>query len=379
MRAPAARSRRSTSAALTAGWLALIVYASLFPFEGWRWPPGASLPDLLRLSWPRWWDAFDVTSNLLGYLPLGLLLTQGLRGGGRRWPAAAAIATVAATALSYALEATQQLLPQRVPSLSDWLLNGAGALAGALLAGALAALGVPQRWRRAHDRWFEHGGGGGIVLLLTWPLALLAPAPVPLGLGQIGPRLRDAGVAALADVAWAAPAHAWLLQAHELPPLSAFGESLIIGLGLLGPCLLAYAASRPSWRRVLLAFGLPVLAAGATTLATALSFGPAHALAWRTPAAGQAWAAAVVLALALARVGPRLAGALALVALTGSIVLVHQAPTDPYYAQNLQAWEQGRFIRFHGLLRWLGWLWPYAALLWLLAPGRQRAPPDATT
>ena len=21
-------------------WVALIVYASLFPFEGWRWPPG---------------------------------------------------------------------------------------------------------------------------------------------------------------------------------------------------------------------------------------------------------------------------------------------------------------------------------------------------
>jgi len=33
----------------------------------------------------------------------------------------------------------------------------------------------------------------------------------------------------------------------------------------------------------------------------------------------------------------------------------------------LQAWEQGRFVRFHGLSQWLGWLWPFAAMTWLLA------------
>jgi len=46
---------------------------------------------------------------------------------------------------------------------------------------------------------------------------------------------------------------------------------------------------------------------------------------------------------------------------------VAQAPTDPYYAESLQGWEQGRFIRFHGLAQWIGWLWPYAALFYLLA------------
>ena len=29
-------------------------------------------------------------------------------------------------------------------------------------------------------------------------------------------------------------------------------------------------------------------------------------------------------------------------------------------------WEQGRFIRFYGLGQWLGWLWPYVALLYVL-------------
>ena len=53
-------------------------------------------------------------------------------------------------------------------------------------------------------------------------------------------------------------------------------------------------------------------------------------------------------------------------ALTALVVLVAQAPADPYFAESLQAWEQGRFIRFHGAAQWVGWLWPYAALVYLL-------------
>ena len=105
---------------------------------------------------------------------------------------------------------------------------------------------------------------------------------------------------------------------------------------------------------------------GATTLSTLLNFGPSHALAWRTPGAVAALAVALALALAGLGLRPRLAGALALVALTGLVVLVHLAPTDPYFAQSLHGWEQGQFVRFHGLAQWVGWLWPYAALAWLL-------------
>ena len=35
-------------------------------------------------------------------------------------------------------------------------------------------------------------------------------------------------------------------------------------------------------------------------------------------------------------------------------------------ALTLQNWEQGRFIRFHGLIQWLGWLWPFALLAHLV-------------
>ena len=48
-------------------------------------------------------------------------------------------------------------------------------------------------------------------------------------------------------------------------------------------------------------------------------------------------------------------------------VAVAQAPADAYFAESLHDWEQGRFIRFHGLVQWVGWVWPYAAMGYLLA------------
>jgi hypothetical protein len=54
------------------------------------------------------------------------------------------------------------------------------------------------------------------------------------------------------------------------------------------------------------------------------------------------------------------------VCLSALIALVTLAPADPYMAQSLQAWEQGRFINLYGLARWIGWVWPFASLAWLL-------------
>ena len=61
------------------------------------------------------------------------------------------------------------------------------------------------------------------------------------------------------------------------------------------------------------------------------------------------------------------AAALLLLALGVYLCLLNQAPESPYFAQILRAWEQGRFIRFHGLAQWLGWLWPYATLFYVLS------------
>jgi hypothetical protein len=76
---------------------------------------------------------------------------------------------------------------------------------------------------------------------------------------------------------------------------------------------------------------------------------------------------ALALAWGLALAPARACVALVLLALGIYLSLLNQAPESPYLSQTLQAWEQGRFIRFHGLAQWLGWLWPYAALLYALA------------
>ena len=52
--------------------------------------------------------------------------------------------------------------------------------------------------------------------------------------------------------------------------------------------------------------------------------------------------------------------------------LLNSAAPGAYFAQTLQTWEQGRFIRFFGIGQWLGWLWPYAALVYVLVRAVRR-------
>ena len=76
--------------------------------------------------------------------------------------------------------------------------------------------------------------------------------------------------------------------------------------------------------------------------------------------------AAPVLGLALAWVPRRGCAAVLLLVLVLHLSLLNQAPASAYFAQTLQTWEQGRFIRFHGIVQWLGWLWPFVAMLYVV-------------
>ena len=84
---------RHRSSAVPLAWLyaGLIVYASLYPFTGWRMPGHAPLGFLVA-PWWHWWTWFDVVSNLLGYLPLGALLATALIRDGRSRVVAATVA-----------------------------------------------------------------------------------------------------------------------------------------------------------------------------------------------------------------------------------------------------------------------------------------------
>ncbi len=368
------RRHRSSASPLALAYTALVLYASLYPFTEWRWPPGLALADLARLPWPPWTDRFDVAFNLLGYAPLGALLVLAVlsSGGSLFWALALALAGPAA--LSYASELAQQFLPGRHPSLKDMALNTGGAAIGAVLALALQALGAVNRWRRAREVWFLRDSAGGLALLALWPVALLFPAPVPLGLGQGLLRLRDLAAETLDGVAWAEAAHALLAAPTSVQAMGPLGEALTTALGMLAPCMVAYSVARPGWRRAALAVGAAALALAGMTLSTALNYGPDHALAWLTPYTVPGLVAGLLLALLLAPLPRGLVAGLGLMVLTGLVTAVMQAPDDPYFAQSLQAWEQGRFVRFHGLAQWLGWWWPFAAMGWLFTRLAQRVP-----
>jgi VanZ family protein len=358
---------RSAALPLLLVWTAIIVYASWFPFFGWRWPAPAALWGLLPLPWPRRHEAFDIIANLLGYMPLGALLVLAqdpIEGRGVR---ALRNAIAAAAALSYVLEVIQGVLPQRVPSLLDWLLNSAGAALGAAGGLWLERVGAPHWLQRTTEHWFAQHSRSGMALLLLWPLGLLFPTPVALGVGQVWERMRDLVHDAFSGLAATEPLVRWLdtVPSHAAR-LSPATELIAVALGLLAPCLVIYSMARPGLRRAWLALAATALGFGVTTLSTAMNFGPQHALAWCTSTTLAGLALGCVLALLAIGSGRRMAAGIGLVAVTAGLVLVAQAPADPYYAESLHNWEQGRFIRFHGLAQWIGWSWPYLATLWLL-------------
>ena len=360
-----ARQGYSSAVPLALVFGGLIVYASLYPFSGWRMP-GGTWAEVLKLPLPPWRVRFDIWSNLLGYMPMGALLYgAGVRSGGRVGPMAL-LALVASSLLSYLMEVTQQFLPGRYPSLLDWWLNTGGAMLGVAMAWLLQALSLVDRWEAARERWFIRRSGGALALMALWPVGLLFPTPLALGLGPGWERLQDAMAGMLLDVAWAQP---WLDAIYQIPVpqahLPALLEGLGVMLGVLAPCMLAFSITRPGWRRAVMAAGAIALGVGAATLSAALNFGPAHALGWVTPLVPKALLVAGLLTVPLWWANQRLVAALGVLDICAMLILVAQAPSDPYYADSLQAWEQGRFIRFHGLAQWVGWLWPLAALAWL--------------
>lgn len=372
---------RSSAAPLAWGYAGLVVYASLYPFSEWRLP-GTGLLAFLSLPWPRWWTAFDLVSNLLGYLPFGALLFGAQVRTGRRAGWAAVTSVLGGTLLSFSMEFLQNFLPQRVPSNVDLGLNAAGTALGVALGALVHVLGGVDRWQSVRDRWFIGSSAGGLALLLLWPVGLLFPMPLPLGLGQVLGRLQEL----LLTLLQGTYAEAWAIEnlggASDAGYLSPLGELSVVVLGLLAPCLVGLTIAQRGWRRLVLVLGASVLGFSATTLSTALNFGPQHALAWATPMALTALLIGSALAAMLAVLPRRAAAGLGLVALSALVVLVAQAPADPYFAESLQAWEQGRFIRFHGAAQWVGWLWPYAAMVYLLvrigARGEGESPPTPT-
>jgi VanZ family protein len=346
---------------LAAIYAALIIYASLYPFQNWR-SQGVDWLAFLMAPWPKYWTGFDVLSNVLGYAPLGFIMALALQRSARHLPVV--VLTLAlGSLLALVMESLQLFLPARVPSNVDWGLNSAGVLAGAGAAWTLERFGFLDRWSRFRANWFVPDAQGSLVLLALWPIALLFPAPVPMGLGQVLERAEDALALMLQETPWLD----WLpVREVELQPLLPVYEVLCISLGQLLPCLLAFSLIRHFHQKIVAWFFLTGCGLLFTALSAALTYGPSHAWAWLNEPVQLALVLAALAAWPMMWRKEKTLQVLALVALVLQLTLLNNASANAYFALTLQNWEQGQFIRFHGVMQWLGWLWPFALLVYLM-------------
>jgi VanZ family protein len=337
---------------LLAAYLLLVIYGSLYPLAGWR-DQGLSPFAYLAAGLPRYFTWFDVVLNVAAYLPLGLLAVLALAP--RLSGAAAALgATAAATAVSLLLEAAQSYLPERIPSNVDLAANVLGAAIGALAGAAISTHLAPEaglRRLRANLFGAGHAVDLGLVLIALWLFTQLNPEPLLFGNGD------------LRDLVGGAPA--------ELYPAETFVgiEAAVAGVNVLAVTLLVALLVAEGGAVRGIAATTIVAALAARTFAFAILFEPQAALAWLTPGAAAGLALGSVAALAALALPRAWTVALCGLALMTATALVNLAPENPYLAHSLAVWwqAQGHFFNFNGLTRTVSTLWPFAALVYLLA------------
>ena len=138
--------------AMSLSYALLIFYVSLNPFDfdfrngidAWAW---------LAAPLPRFLTLFDVSVNILAYIPFGFLLVFAAYPRWRNF-VALSIALVLSALLAFSVETLQSWLPTRIPSLMDLWANMFGGLLGGLL-----AIPLGPQWlsgsaiRRRFDQW----------------------------------------------------------------------------------------------------------------------------------------------------------------------------------------------------------------------------------
>jgi len=335
---------------LALAYLLVIVYASLQPFRGWRWPPDEIL-HFLTAPWPRYITLEDIVVNVAAYLPLGFLLAIGC---GARYGAAPGVLAAASCAafVSLAMEAMQMFLPSRIAANVDLLTNGLGGLIGAMAAPLFApSRPVGSRLHAWRHRLFREGmvADAGFVVVCLWAITQLNPVAQLFGTGAVR------GVFELP-----------VYLAHT-PQLILSTEALVVFLNLAGLGLVLAALTRPAARP------MPMIAAavgaGAVFKTAAAAFaGSAHPFGWLTPGVSFGLLGGWLAIYALGRLPPRPQLAVALLCILAATAAINLAPDNPY--QNVPprfiAGGPSHYLSFSGIVRALSELWPLLAAGYLV-------------
>jgi VanZ family protein len=362
MRRSAPRRSPFVRAALLV-YIVLLVYGSLSPWGGWR-SLGVGPFSFLIAPWPTYVTLFDLTLNVLAYVPLGLLLALVLHPWLRAPARILATAAIAALA-SILLESAQSYLPTRIASNLDVLANLAGAVIGAVAGTRLAPTLIDNRQLvHAHGRWVRPHATVVVLLAALWPLAQAHPGPMLFGNGEIDRELLSAALG---------------LFGRGEPQFDAgqfaAAEVLVTACAMLGAgaALTAVLKERAPRRRLMLYVLVFALAIKAMTYGH--EFGPERSFAWMTTGAVSGLAIGLLAMIAAATAPARAAALLAAASLLVLVVAVNLVPSNPYHAHWLSAWHPGHLRNVAAASEWLGRAWPWAmlgALFWrLLRPPRR--------
>jgi hypothetical protein len=142
-------------------------------------------------------------------------------------------------------------------------------------------------------------------------------------------------------------------------------EAVITALNLLAAGALASLPMRERAPRVRLLIAFVVATLFVKAGATFLQSQSGLAFNWATPGALIGLASGCVAMLFALKLPRGTRAALTATALAVSLVFVNLLPVNPYFDVVLADWRQGRYLHFNGLARWLAWMWPYAALVWV--------------
>ncbi|WP_051304614.1 VanZ family protein [Chitinilyticum litopenaei] len=336
--------------AFALAYVLVLLIVSLYPFTGWRFT-GEPVFAFYSYPLPYYFTVFDNAVNVLAYLPLGAALLLSWRP--RR--AALPVAVLLGTGLSAAVEFIQQFLPGRIASNLDILSNGSGALLGALLAAMLSRRSLQRHWLVLRHANFAPGVlvEWGLVWLLFWFITQFDPSQPFLGVVVEPQGLPQPFISPIAD------------PALFLRLLESGGVMLnLLGVALYVSVLMKHTWQGPRAMRRVLGVGLLVKLAFAGMLLK-----PAMFFAWLNSMVVVGALLGAALLLVLWRLQRRWRAVLGLLALLAANVVSWLWPLTPQWTAMLPLfrWQYGHLQHFNGLSAIISDLWPYGAMLFLLA------------
>lgn len=354
----------------------LIIYASLYPFTGWR-DMGVHPFSYLTDKLPYYRTYFDIWTNIVGYMPLGMLMIFALYPNLKSYKAFF-VTCVFGILLSASMEAIQTYIPTRVPSILDLTTNSCGTVLGALIG----------LWSRTYflkegffihlrQKWFISSASRGLVVIGLWPLALIYPQNHVFGLGHFFPLISD----------WFSSSFdtpldlttVWINTFQLRPEAYWLADIIITVSGFTSAILMLLIVLKRQAPRIRIIICFIIVMIAVKTLSCALLFEPQNDLIWVTSGTIAGGILSVPVLIGLSFAPHAIKKKMAIVSLLLGLVVINFVPDNPYFIETLQTWTQGNFLNFNGAAQFLAILLPFLALWYLFHPvHRKQIKQDAT-